>query len=144
MMNAYDKAILDAIDALGIACTIQIFDYMVSHGTIEPGPNNKNKVSGYLSTLVKYRFIAYKEVNRRRYYHRIGNDNATPVLVGCALMCISDFIDGLAPGTEITPVKASEVGGCSVEWARRILNTIPGVKVTLGTAGRPARYYTGA
>lgn len=143
-MNAYDKAILDAIDALGIACTVQIFDYMVSHGTIEPGPNNKNKVSGYLSTLVKYRFIAYKEVNRRRYYHRIENIDPAPVLVGCSLMKISDFIDGLAPGSEIDINQASKVAGCSVAWARRILNAIPGVKVTQSTTGRPAKYYTGA
>ena len=143
-MAINDTDILRAIEKIGIGCTRQIFDAMLEDGTIKDNDKAKAKLSEKLGSLVRYRFISYTVHYNRRYYHLIGNDSAQPVIMGYSMRRISDFIDTLAPGTEITPAQASQVGGCTLRWARHILNRLDKVVKVGGMAHIPRKYYAGA
>lgn len=142
-MTPKDTDIIKAIEEISTGTTRQIFDVMVKHGTIEDNAQSKQKLSDKLGSLVRYRIVTFTMIYNRRYYHMIGTD-AQPVIVGFSMRRISDFIDTLAPGTEITPAQASQVGGCSLKWARRILNSLDKVVKVGGVSHIPRKYYAGA
>lgn len=142
-MALEDTDIIKAIEEIGTGTTRQIFDIMVKNGTIDDRAQYKQKLSNKLGSLVRYRIITYSVIYDRRYYHMVGTD-PQPVIVGYSMRRISDFIDTLAPGTEITPAQASQVGGCSLKWARRILNKLDKVVKVGGVSHQPRKYYAGA
>lgn len=142
-MTPKDTDIITAIEEIGTGTTCQIFDIMVKHGTIDDRAQSKQKLSNKLGSLVKYRIITYSVIYNRRYYHMV-DATPQPVIVGYSMRRISDFIDTLAPGTEITPAQASQVGGCTLKWARRILNSLDKVVKVGGVSHIPRKYYAGA
>ena len=142
-MTPKDTDILKALKEIGTGTTCQVFDIMVKHGTIEDNAQSKQKLSSKLGSLVRYRIVTFTMIYNRRYYHMVGTD-AQPVIVGYSMRRISDFIDTLAPGTEISPAQASQVGGCTLKWARRILNSLDKVVKVGGVSHQPRKYYAGA
>lgn len=142
-MALEDTDIIKAIEEIGTGTTRQIFDTMIKNGTIDDRAQSKAKLSNKLGSLVRYRFITYTVFYNIRYYHMVGTD-AQPVIVGYSMRRISDFIDTLAPGTEITPAQASQVGGCTQKWARRCLNRLDKVVKVGGASNQPRKYYAGA
>lgn len=141
-MTPKDIDILKALKEIGTGTTCQVFDAMVKHGTIEDNAQSKQKLSSKLGSLVRYRIVTFTMIYNCRYYHMVGTD-AQPVIVGYSMRRISDFIDTLAPGTEITPAQASQVGGCTLKWARRILNSLDKVVKVGGVSHQPRKYYAG-